>query len=117
MGPIEIEWGKPQGTNIDYTIMLWVPDYVTEEHLKYAMPDKLGRDDYPLELITIPSGKIAQYLHVGSYGNFLDNAESVKENLSSMGYELIGNYKELYMNHTGINWPDRLKIYFRVKVS
>lgn len=113
MGPIEVEWGDPRGPGIDYTIMLWVPDYVTEEHLKYAMLDKLGRDDYPIDLITIPSGRYAQYLHVGSYEEFLDNAGSLKEQLTDLGYELVGNYKEIYMNHTNINWPDHLKIYFR----
>ncbi|TMV43027.1 hypothetical protein FE783_36565 [Paenibacillus mesophilus] len=113
MGSIEIEWGDPQGAGNDYTIMLWVPDYVTEEHLKYAMLDKLGRDDHPIDLITKPSGQYAQYLHVGAYDDFLENAGSIKEKLIDMGYELVGNFKEMYMNHTNINWPDQLKIYFR----
>lgn len=116
MGPIEIEWGPPGGTGVDYTIMLWVPDYVTKDHLTYAMLDKLGRSDYPIDLITVPSGKYAQYLHIGSYEHFLDNAESLKEKLTEMGYELAGSYKEIYMNHTGINWPDQLKIYFRQRL-
>lgn len=117
MGPIEVEWDQQLGGNeYSYNVMLWVPNYVGEAQFNRAMKDVVGNIDSSIRLVNKPAGTYAQVLHHGTYQEMNEIEKKFMQDIESQGYKCDGVKKEIYMNHTNINWPDNLKIILRQKV-
>lgn len=117
MSPFEFQWAEDTQEGTRFKAGLWVPDYVTELHLKNAMLDRLGNDNLPVLLEREPEGLCAQFLHIGSYLEVEELAEKLRNEIIDRGYTPLGRHKEIYMSHTNIGWPNHLKIIIRQSIK
>jgi hypothetical protein len=63
--PIVIEWGRKTETGMEFTVKMWVPDYIDEDLFNVIMTDLKNRHDINevyLSLTTLPHRLCAQLL-------------------------------------------------------
>lgn len=117
--PIEVAWGNKTETGTEFTVMMWVPDYINEDLFSVTMNDLKKRHDINelnLSLTTIPERFCAQLLHKGNYSYVEQSKQMLVEELNKSGYQSVGKSLEIFMNHPHCNPPEKLNILLRQEI-
>lgn len=119
-GDTESAAGKLRKENLEYTIMIRQPDFITAEmvraaleRVKIKMPNRLYED---IIFDTIHDGKCVEILHIGSYDNEPFSFEKMGKFTEENGLQRISDYhREIYL--TNRTKEDKLKTILRYKVN
>jgi hypothetical protein len=129
VAPLEGLWSAPDPESFtarrkhewDWTMMIMVPDEVTEEDFTAARAkaaQKLGKVAPSLRLETLEEGPSLQALHVGSYD---DEGPLLKvlhdEIMPQGGYRFAGRHHEIYLGDPRKTPAARLRTIIRQPVS
>lgn len=126
--PLEGVWrqnGDGKGLvkeNLDYTIMIRQPDFVTEEMVKAALERVKVKAPNPLyEEIgfrCLQGGTCIEMLHLGSYDSEPDSFAKMDQFAKENGWERVSDcHREIYLNSAARTKPDNLKTILRYKVK
>lgn len=106
----------------DWTMMLMVPDWITDEMFAVAK-EKVAARDAPIRLDnvrfeTLEEGTCVQTLHVGSF----DSEGSVLEKMHHQfilesGYRMVKKHHEIYLSDFRKVTPDKLRTILRQPVE
>jgi hypothetical protein len=112
--------------NWDYTLMLLVPDLVTQAHFEEALAQVRERKgDQPglgrLRLDTFEEGLCVQMMHIGPYATEPETVEKMQAFMEANGYrDLVGSgglHHEIYLGDPRRAAPDKLKTVLRHPVA
>ena len=112
--------GKLIKENLEYTIMIRQPDFITAEmvyaafeRVKIKKPNRLYQE---IIFDTIHDGKCVEILHVGSYDNEPSSFEQMDRFAKENGLQRITDcHREIYL--TNRTKEDKLKTILRYKVN
>ena len=112
--------GKLIKENLEYTIMIRQPDFITAEmvyaafeRVKIKKPNRLYQE---IIFDTIHDGKCVEILHIGSYDNEPFSFEQMDRFAKENGLQRITDcHREIYL--TNRTKEDKLKTILRYKVS
>lgn len=128
VAPLEGLWSAPDPESFtarrkdewDWTMMIMMPDHVSEEIFLAASAKaraKLGTLSESLRLDSLEEGLCLQALHVGSYddeGPLLAALHS--DVMPSGGYDFAGRHHEIYLGDPRKTSPEKLKTIIRQPV-
>lgn len=83
-----------------WTMMIQVPDYITEEIID-AMKEKLvGKPDYieKIKFVEVPEVEAFETLYIGAYKDEGDTIKKLHETIVEAGYKLSGKHEEIYLS-------------------
>lgn len=109
-------------TRWDWTLMIMVPNWITQELFAEAV-EQVAAKDRParldeLRLEALSEGLCVQALHVGSYD---DEAESLRrmrhEFIPSHGLRMVGKHHEIYLSDARKVEPAKLRTILRQPVA
>ena len=131
--PLEGIWSQKDGDapsssdklvkeNLEYTIMIRQPDFITTEMVQSALEKVRIKKPNPLyeEIFfdTICDGKCIEMLHIGSYDNepvsFAQMDEFARENGL---YRVSDSHREIYLNNANKTKPEQRKTILRYQVD
>lgn len=125
--PLEGIWQKIEETelvkeNLEYTIMIRQPDFITAEmvcaaleRVKVKKPNLLYEDIY---FDTIHDGKCVEILHIGSYDNEPFSFEQMDKFAAENSLQRISDcHREIYLSNANRTKADNLKTILRYKVN
>ncbi len=112
--------GKLIKENLEYTIMIRQPDFITAEmvyaafeRVKIKKPNRLYQE---IIFDTIHDGKCVEILHIGSYDNEPFSFEQMDKFAEESGLQRISDcHREIYL--TNRTKEDKLKTILRYKVN
>ncbi len=112
--------GKLIKENLEYTIMIRQPDFITAEmvyaafeRVKIKKPNRLYQE---IIFDTIHDGKCVEILHIGSYDNEPFSFEQMDKFAEENGLQRISDcHREIYL--TNRTKEDKLKTILRYKVN
>lgn len=108
--------------NWDWTLLLFVPDWLGEAHLEQAVERVAAKGDAPARLAevrleSLAEGRCVQTLHLGSFDDEAAVlAELHDEFIPSQGYRLSGKHHEIYLSDFRKVSADRLRTILRQPV-
>ncbi|WP_248926838.1 GyrI-like domain-containing protein [Paenibacillus hamazuiensis] len=119
--PLEMEWGEAAeqaepGTEVPFTAMMWIPEYVSEFIFDRTLSDlrgRLGELGATLQLGKVSQGTCAQLMHFGHYSGIGETVRQMRSSLEEQGYVPKGRHREIFMNHPHCNPPEKLQILIR----
>ena len=119
---IPLSANKPIKENLEYTIMIRQPDFITTEMIQSALEKVRIKKPNPLyeEIFfdTICDGKCIEMLHIGSYDNepvsFAQMDEFARENGL---YRVSDSHREIYLNDANRTKPEQRKTILRYQVD
>ena len=108
--------------NLEYTIMIRQPDFITAEmvcaaleRVKVKKPNLLYEDIY---FDTIHDGKCVEILHIGSYDNEPFSFEQMDKFAAENSLQRISDcHREIYLSNANRTKADNLKTILRYKVN
>jgi len=112
--------GKLIKENLEYTIMIRQPDFITAEMVREALEKVKIKKPNPLyEKIffdTVHDGKCVEILHVGSYDNEPSSFEKMDKFAEEKGLHRMSDcHREIYL--TNRTTEDKLKTILRYRVN
>lgn len=104
-----------------WKIMIRMPDFVDGSYLSRALENiRTGKKEVPsleqLTFETIPRGKFAQILHLGSYEAEEPTLGRLFEHIREQGLTVNGHHREIYLTDPRRVPEDRLKTILRYSV-
>jgi hypothetical protein len=112
--------------NWDYTLMILVPDLITQDHLEEALTQlRKKRGDQPeftrLRLETFEEGLCVQTMHIGPYATEPETVDKMNAFMEEQGYrDLVGQggkHHEIYLGDPRRSAPEKLKTVLRHPVT
>ncbi len=112
--------------NWDYTLMILVPDLVTQENFEEALVQlRKKKGDLPgyarLRLDSFEEGPCVQTMHIGPYATELETLEKMQAFMAENGYtDLVGKgskHHEIYLGDPRRAAPEKLKTVLRHPVK
>lgn len=108
--------------NLEYTIMIRQPDFITEEMVHEAVervrikkPNLLYKE---ISFDTMQDGKCVEILHGGSFDDEPASFQKMDEFAKENGLERIGDYhREIYLNNANRVEKSKLKTILRYSVK
>lgn len=104
-----------------FKLMIRVPEFIIEEHVKGAIAACEGRNEAipheQVELETIEEGTCVQVLHVGPYSEEGPNIQRMHDFAIEQGFELHGKHHEIYLGDPRTTPPEKLKTILRQPVQ
>ncbi len=104
-----------------YTIMLRIPDFVTDEEIKRALElFKITKNPSGFDRLyvnTYKEGLCVQNLHLGPYVNELKTIEIMKKYANEKGYDFSGKHHEIYLSDPRKVEPSKLKTIIREPIA
>jgi len=108
-------------TDWHWTLMLRVPDYVTDELLSQAVKQLVQKrnDDiyYLARLDSLDEGKAVQMLHIGPYATEQESIKQMDALVEQTGLRYIGRHHEIYFGDPRRTAPEKLKTVLRHPVA
>lgn len=126
---LEALWFADEGKNFDkepptewnWTILIRIPDYVSESSLNEAkleaMEKKKLRDVSRIAIRSLNEGKCVQALHVGPYDTVGRTYFRIRSFMSKNGLIPNGNYHEIYLSDPARSRAENLKTIVRQPVK
>lgn len=121
--PLEGIWKLIEGTelvkdNLEYTIMIRQPDFITKEMVEKALEKVRIKKPNPLyeeiRFDTMTDGKSVQILHVGSYDEEPASFQMMDKVLEAHGLERFEDcHREIYLNNANRTEKAKLKTILR----
>lgn len=121
--PLEGIWRLAEGAelvkeNLEYTIMIRQPDFITKEMVEKALekirikkPNPLYED---IRFDAMTDGKSVQILHAGSFDDEPASFEKMDQFLQAQGLERFeGCHREIYLNNANRTEKSKLKTILR----
>lgn len=125
--PLEGVWdlkrgGKLVKAELEYTIMIRQPDFITEDMVAAALGRVKIRKSNPLyaemRFDTMQDGKCIQILHTGPYDDEPASFEKLAQFAKDHGLERTAScHREIYLNNAGRVEKSKLKTILRYSVS
>lgn len=125
--PLEGIWKKAEGDQLEkeqleYTIMIRQPDFVTEDLVEEALetvrkkkPDPLYKE---IQYRTIENGLYVEILHVGPYDNEPVSFEKMDRFAEAQGLRRLENsHREIYLSNANRVEKSKLKTILRYAVE
>jgi len=112
--------------NWDYTLMILVPEFVTQENFEEAIAQlRKKKGDQPgfsrLRLDSFEEGSCVQTMHIGPYATEPETLEKMQACMTENGYtDLVGKgglHHEIYLGDPRRAAPEKLKTVLRHPVS
>ena len=108
--------------NLEYTIMIRQPDFITAEMVYAALEQVKVKKPNPLyeEIFfdTIHDGKCVEILHIGSYDNEQSSFEQMDKFAAENGLQRISDcHREIYLSNANRTKADKLKTILRYNLG
>lgn len=104
-----------------WTIMIWVPDDVTQDEFKQAVAQLKEKKPNPalsrIRLDTFDEGRVVQIMHIGPYGAEQPSVDKMQAYASAEGYSQAGKHHEIYFGDPRRTAPDKLRTILRHPVK
>jgi len=103
--------------NWKWTVMIAVPEFVTEELFEKGRASLSAKKDVPqLErgyLSNFNDGLAAQLMHIGPYSEETENIQKLHRFVEEQGYKLVKKHREIYISSPQRTAPEKLKTIIR----
>ncbi|QBF83120.1 hypothetical protein EXU30_10755 [Shewanella maritima] len=107
--------------NWQWQMMIMQPELITRELVEQAMQTVAVKKDLPaldkVQFQSIAEGKCAQTLHVGPFSEEGPTVERVHQHIESLGGQLSGRHKEVYLSDIRRARPENWKTIIRQPYS
>lgn len=104
-----------------WTLMIMLPDYVTEEIFTAAKQKVIDKKEAKLaesvRFEFFDEGASAQIMHIGPYSAEGPTVESLHKVILSSGYVFAGKHHEIYLSDTRKTAPEKLKTIIRMPIK
>ncbi len=124
--PLEGVWklkrdGKLIKEELEYTIMIRQPDFITEEMVKEAVERVKAKKREPLldevRFSSMQDGNCIEILHTGTYDSEPDSFEKMNRFAEENGLVRMENrHREIYLSNAKRVEPDKLRTILRYRV-
>jgi hypothetical protein len=128
--PLEVRWyvdrNKHGSARYSWTMMMMMPDSVTEKVVQEAVSDaktRTAKKKKPLagfdriRLGTLHEGLCAQIMHRGPYGNPMEETGNIlKREAGKLGYDYEKESHDIYFNFPPRTAPEKLKTLIRMRL-
>lgn len=125
--PLEGVWNLKRSDklikeDLEYTIMIRQPDFITEKMVVTALERVKTRKPNPLyaeiRFDTMQDGKCIEILHIGPYDDEPTSFEKMAQFAKDNGLERKeSSHREIYLNNAGLVEKSKLKTILRYSVS
>lgn len=125
--PLEGIWSQKKNgafikDELEYTIMIRQPDFITEEMVKEALERVKAKKREPLfdevHFSAMRDGDCIELLHVGAYDDEPDSFEKMNRFADENGLVRLENcHREIYLTNAKRVEPDRLRTILRYRVQ
>jgi hypothetical protein len=114
------EWSMDTKEKWEYTMMIRVPDFITQQQVKDAMQTFKDKKNPPgferLYYKTYIEGLSVQILHIGPYDAEPPTIQKMHRYAKENGYVLDGKHHEIYLGDPRRTAPEKLKTVLRQPV-
>lgn len=111
------EWSMDHKEKWHFTLMIRVPDYVTDSQVKDVTLAAKKKKDLPaldkIRLESYTEGLSMQLMHIGPYDNEPPNIQKMHEFAKKQGYQLTGKHHEIYLSDPRKGDPAKMKTILR----
>lgn len=115
------DWSMENKNEWQWTMMIRIPDYITNEQIDKAFELVKEADEVPaienVYLKHYDEGKSAQILHVGPYEDEPPTIKKLHSFIEEQGYKLDGDHHEIYLSDPRRSKPQNLKTVIRQPIS
>lgn len=125
--PLEGIWKQKRGgalikNELEYTIMIRQPDFITEEMVNAAMAQVKAKKPHPLlekvHFGTMQDGKCIEILHIGAFDDEPTSFAKMDQFALENGLERMEScHREIYLNHANRVEKSKLKTILRYTVK
>jgi hypothetical protein len=105
-----------------WTMMILMPDFVTDEMVMQARQSVAAKQDVPVLLDSVrfavyAGGEAVQIMHIGPYADEGPNIKKLHDHIAEQGWALSGKHHEIYLSDPRRAAPEKMRTVIRQPFS
>jgi hypothetical protein len=105
-----------------WTMMILMPDFVTDEMVMQARQSVSANKDAPallddVRFVAYAEGEAVQIMHIGLYADEGPNIKKLHDHIAGQGWALSGKHHEIYLSDPRKAAPEKMRTVIRQPFS